>query len=814
MASPHSPHSHYLHPPPHSYPLYPPHPHYLHPQFYPYPFSHPYWLPPASPSHPPLQILPDPHPQKLIPIWAIWSRRPSDPLRAPAIIISPHAHPPNDIILHALQLQTPPPTPPPLLLPPLPPSSLLDDDDPQKHETILEPIPEADPPPTPTPTPTPIPAPQPQPQLEIEPRREIKTSIPNPPACSSSSATSVAENLTDTDACVSTVPGSRLSSSTSVVSLSLVQPGKAEAEATRSANGTTTTAPESTATLAPLAPTPAPAPPKKLWASLFQSPGPPSSGGRSGLPTSNVVGISIPGSSSSYGSTSTGKKSQLAALLSSSSSSSLSPTVGTTTTTIRPRGLINSGNMCFANAVLQMLVYTLPFQRFFVELGRIRGRGRMLDNEKKEKEDNEKEKEEEEEEEKASRTPLVDAMVEFVKEFVVLEDDVASSGAHAHATVNGHGNGSGSASASAPKVSGGKGKERETNDSLFYGGGQQEEGGGGGGGSEESFVPTSVYEAMKEKKRFDTMRGGQQEDAEEFLGFLLESLEEELVVLKEEVVGRSLLSDLSVVPPAPVASAVTAPQQEEEREERGWQEVGKRNRTVVTRTMKSTETAISKIFGGKFRTTLKVPYVKKDSVIVEDWRSVRVDIQSDHIQTVQDALSYISHPQPVQVTHPARPGTTLEGHQQVHMEALPPILVIHMKRFCYDTAVGGVVKVGKQVQFGPELDVGSEMMSPALRKPGSGSGTKYRYRLYGVLYHHGMSASGGHYTLDVLHPRKWAGTGAMGKGKGGWEGWMRIDDELVSDVRSEDVFGPAEWEGWEQAGSGRTAYLLFYKRVR
>jgi hypothetical protein len=31
--------------------------------------------------------------------------------------------------------------------------------------------------------------------------------------------------------------------------------------------------------------------------------------------------------------------------------------------------------------------------------------------------------------------------------------------------------------------------------------------------------------------------------------------------------------------------------------------------------------------GGKFRTTLRVPYAKKDSVIVEDWRPVRLDIQ-------------------------------------------------------------------------------------------------------------------------------------------------------------------------------------------
>jgi ubiquitin carboxyl-terminal hydrolase 10 len=61
----------------------------------------------------------------------------------------------------------------------------------------------------------------------------------------------------------------------------------------------------------------------------------------------------------------------------------------------------------------------------------------------------------------------------------------------------------------------------------------------------------------------------------------------------------------------------------------------------------------------------------------------------------------------VQVTQAARPGITIEAHQQVLIEALPPILVLHIKRFCYDTAVGGVVKVGKQVRFGPELEIGA-----------------------------------------------------------------------------------------------------------
>ena len=37
---------------------------------------------------------------------------------------------------------------------------------------------------------------------------------------------------------------------------------------------------------------------------------------------------------------------------------------------VMPRGLINTGNMCFANTVLQVLVYCLPFQALFEEVGR------------------------------------------------------------------------------------------------------------------------------------------------------------------------------------------------------------------------------------------------------------------------------------------------------------------------------------------------------------------------------------------------------------------------------------------------------------
>jgi hypothetical protein len=95
----------------------------------------------------------------------------------------------------------------------------------------------------------------------------------------------------------------------------------------------------------------------------------------------------------------------------------------------------------------------------------------------------------------------------------------------------------------------------------------------------------------------------------------------------------------------------------------------------------------------------------------------------EQVYTVKDALQYISTPSSVQVTSASRPGVTMDASQQVLIETLPPILVLHMKRFLYDTKVNGVVKIGKQVSFGPELEIQPDIIAPARKTSQS---TKYK----------------------------------------------------------------------------------------
>jgi ubiquitin carboxyl-terminal hydrolase 10 len=112
--------------------------------------------------------------------------------------------------------------------------------------------------------------------------------------------------------------------------------------------------------------------------------------------------------------------------------------------------------MCFANAVLQLLVYCPPFCKLFKELGRLMGQRGQGDGQ----------------ESNRGPTPLVDATVRFLEEFVYEEKKVATAQQPQQAA---------------------KGKSKDEEEE------KKDEG-------VDSFIPTYVYDAMKEKKRFDNMR--------------------------------------------------------------------------------------------------------------------------------------------------------------------------------------------------------------------------------------------------------------------------------------------------------------------
>ncbi|KAJ3756025.1 hypothetical protein EV360DRAFT_72358 [Lentinula raphanica] len=577
-------------------------------------------------------------------------------------------------------------------------------------------------------------------------------------------------------------------------------------------------------------PTSTPPVPKKSWASLLRSSSPsspsslssshsstaspssatsPSTGGRQRLRTSSVVGTSVPGPSSTStmaeNSVLDKKRKELLSLLSSRVSLPSS-----NEGKMHPRGLINTGNMCFANSVLQMLIYTPEFAALVGALGRVAssggtGVGQIAGVE----------------------TPLVDATVEFLGLHQEQQASSSSSSSSSRTTTT-------TAPSSNPAQS------SSSHDPFC------------------PFIPSPIYTALKSKPQFDhmPMNGAQQEDAEEFLGFFLDGLEEELGRVrgalessegeKGKVKGKGKEREHKEY-----EEGAEEIQQQADSED-GWVQVGKNNHTTTVLAHTSTSmppSPLTHIFTGHFRSTIRIRGHKEDRATLEEWRSLRLDIQSPGIHSIQDALSALSQPQTLNLTTPQK--QEVEASQQVLIESLPPVLVVQLKRFQYvppsthtstdgeeddrgigsshhhdgtgvnggtngvgpagggTVGIGSVIKITKEIAFGPELVVGSDVLSVKARAEagligglgnrgamGGSVGVKsagggawgnargVRYKLFGVIYHHGLSAEGGHYTIDVLHPLPSVSSSASSSASS----WTRIDDDIVMPISPADVF--------------------------
>ncbi|KAL8683961.1 MAG: hypothetical protein Q9186_000172 [Xanthomendoza sp. 1 TL-2023] len=374
-------------------------------------------------------------------------------------------------------------------------------------------------------------------------------------------------------------------------------------------------------------------------------------------------------------------------------------------TFVEPRGLVNTGNMCYMNSVLQILVFCVPFYDLLEKLGR-----RAAHNFK-------------------SETPLVDAMIMFMHEFGVID--------------------------SAESVE--KLRLRLRNDEIEQYG--------------EAFIPEFVYEVIRRLPRFSSMRRGHQQDAEEFLGFLLEEMHDEcskaMRITSPNPAKDSSASINGTVSPTLESSGPALST------DSGWLEVGPKQKAAITRSSGTiiTESPITKIFGGKLRSELRVPGMK-NSVTLEPYQPLQLDIGAPHVNNIVDALKGLTRSETLHGDFNSPRGPAVTATKQVTIETLPQVLILHLKRFQYDNA-GGTQKIWKKVGYPLDLEIPKEVFPQHKRGGILAHGGLPKYRLIGVVYHHGRNASGGHYTVDVRR-------------QDGKE-WIRLDDTIIRRVRSEEV---------------------------
>lgn len=287
----------------------------------------------------------------------------------------------------------------------------------------------------------------------------------------------------------------------------------------------------------------------------------------------------------------------------------------------------------------------------------------------------------------------------------------------------------------------------------------------------EPFTPEFVYEAIRKLPRFSGMQHGHQQDAEEFLGFLLQSLDDECT----HVMDISLSS---------IASQVENSSSDGHEDASGdWLEVGRKQKAAVTRSSgANASTPINKIFGGLLRSEFRVPGLK-DSITTEPYQPLQLDIGSPEVRSVGDALRGLTRPERLQGDFNSPRGKDVQATKQVFIESLPPVLILHLKRFQFDAEGRGTVKIWKHIDYPLDLEIPREVLSRQKRQTLNDSTTP-RYKLIGVVYHHGKNASGGHYTADV---RRQDG-----------QDWLHLDDTVLRRVHNKDVseVGP-DGDSWE-----------------
>ncbi|XP_070141193.1 uncharacterized protein Usp10 isoform X2 [Drosophila kikkawai] len=377
---------------------------------------------------------------------------------------------------------------------------------------------------------------------------------------------------------------------------------------------------------------------------------------------------------------------------------------------LRPRGLTNRSNYCYINSILQALLGCSPFYNL---LRTIPKQTAVLSEVK---------------------TPTVNAMMSFMTNFSSLPNGL-------RLRLNNNLNKGGAQN---------KGKDE------FIGSDLQ---------CDMAFEPTEIYKLWNDSREEHVE--GRQEDAEEFLGYVLNKLNDEM---------------LEVIKLIDKPSSQQNGQNEQSEPEDGgdvWQICNNRNKGSVTRQTDFGRTPISDIFRGELRSRLQREGEHSTDVI-QPFFTLQLNIEK--AASVKEALEILVGRDQLEGVTGSKTKQEVVAWQQMTLEKLPVVLILHLKYFDYRS--DGCTKILKKVEFPVELKIDAKILGSKKT-----SQKQRAYRLFAVVYHDGKEASKGHYITDVFHT--------------GYSSWLRYDDSSVKPIGEKNVLQPH---------TPRVPYLLYYRR--
>ncbi|KAL1516759.1 hypothetical protein ABEB36_000620 [Hypothenemus hampei] len=371
------------------------------------------------------------------------------------------------------------------------------------------------------------------------------------------------------------------------------------------------------------------------------------------------------------------------------------------TISLQPRGLINQSNYCYINSILQALLACPPMYNLLSGLSE-----KISSNEKR------------------KPTPVIDGMCKFVKEYKHLP---------ANMRINNR------------RSDGGKKDQKRDLSGMIN--------------TDIPFEPSWIYKILNGLQT--DLIEGRQEDAEEFLGCLLNKLSDEMIELIK-------LIDSS-----------EKTKQEQEEEDESWQVMGTKNKGSVLRRTEFERTPITDIFGGSLKSKIN----RTGGLITENTQPFfTLPLNIEKVKTVREALEALTTKNQLEGLTSSKTNEEVEAWQQVMLDDLPIVLVLHLK--CFDFKLDGCTKIMKALEFPIDLKIDGKLISSK-----TANAKEKQYKLFAVVYHDGKEATKGHYVTDAFHV--------------GYSNWLRYDDASVKPVQEEQVLNPQ---------GTRVPYLLFYRR--
>eukprot|EP00512_Aurantiochytrium_limacinum_P009167 CAMPEP_0171551522 /NCGR_PEP_ID=MMETSP0960-20121227/7752_1 /TAXON_ID=87120 /ORGANISM="Aurantiochytrium limacinum, Strain ATCCMYA-1381" /LENGTH=667 /DNA_ID=CAMNT_0012100749 /DNA_START=18 /DNA_END=2021 /DNA_ORIENTATION=+ len=328
-----------------------------------------------------------------------------------------------------------------------------------------------------------------------------------------------------------------------------------------------------------------------------------------------------------------------------------------------------------------------------------------------------------------------------------------------------------------------------------------------------------------------------QQDAHEFLEWLLDRLNDEQVTLHRSIAqsaearaaagagdgpwGNGTISDAGDLDSFRQTQEYLANDVDDGD---GWQEVGKKGRNNITTRVghhhdddeSSIQTFITEGFQGVFRSSLRTSG-SRESITLQPFMCLQLEVLNKAVRSVLDGLDLFMSPEILTDLMSTKHDGIQRGQKSLLFDKLPRVLCLHLKRFVYDKKTNSPLKLTKLVTYPSKLVIPDNYLSPKLRQQlraqhavaaaqadGSASpatngvpppmpGLRQpapaqlrEYELYAVVQHQGPDAVQGHYI-------SWTLDSATGT-------WMELNDDKTKPKTVGDVL------------DSRDAYLLFYSR--